>query len=199
VFVFALMGVLFFACQKDERVVEQSLVDSTEMGSVERSIDYLPCFQQGNCPCIIMSNMDPFPHWATTCMTGLNLLYNSVSNYMQPAIGGLPPSPLACTLPNPTCGETDPDILNSDFGFFLQFHNIGGYNYGDFYHFCMTPDNIARVCNPHPFPIDMHLMCNPDAPNHQMATFTLAPVNDLQGRDCKAFRITNQCHIEDCN
>ena len=199
-FGFALMGLMFFACQKDEPVQEQSTVDTSEVVSVERTINYLPCFEQGNCPCIIMSNMDPlFGHNAFTCMTGLNLLYSSVSNYMQPAIGGPVPLPFPCQLPLGTCGEIDPDILNSDFGFALPFHNIGGFNYGDFYHYCMTPDNIVRVCNPHSFPIEMHLMCNPDAPNHQMATFTLAPVNDLQGRDCKSFRITNHCHIEECN
>ena len=198
-FGFALMGVLFFACQKDVPVVEEIAVESNEMVSVERTIDYLPCFREGNCPCIIMSNMDPlFGHNAFTCMTGLNPINGNLNNYMQPAIGGNPPLPFPCQLPLGTCGETNPDVLNSDFGFTLPFHNIGGFNFGDFYHYCMTPNNIVRVCNPHPFPIDMHLMCNPDAPNNQMATFTLAPWNDPQGGNCKAFRITNFCHIEVC-
>ncbi len=44
VFVFALMGVLFFACQKDERVVDEIAGDSNEMLSVERSgITYAEC------------------------------------------------------------------------------------------------------------------------------------------------------------
>jgi len=190
VFVFVLMGVLFFACQKDEPVVEQSLVDSTEMLSVERTIDYLPCFQQGNCPCIIMSNMDPsFGHNAFTCITGLNLLPNGY--YMQDANGVHNVIPYICQLPLGTCDwEGQLPISRAHM---LPFHNQGGFNYGDFYHFCISPNNIVQVCNPHLYPIEMHLMCNPDAPNHQMATFTLA------GGECKNFRISGHCHIHDCD
>ncbi len=191
-FGFALMGVLFFACQKDEPVVDEIAVDSNEMVSVERTIDYLPCFLQGNCPCIVMSAMPhSFAHRAYTCMSGLNPLGSSASLLMLDVNGVYHPSPFPCNFPLGVCDEEG--IPPSAIGHVLQFDNLSGYNYNDFYHFCMTPDNIAQVCNNNPFFIEMHLMCNPDAPNHQMATFTLAP------GACKIFRITSDCHIEECN
>ena len=191
-FGFALMGVLFFACQKDEPVVEQSALDTSEVVSVERTINYLPCFEQGNCPCIIMSVMPPsFAHRAYTCMSGLNPVGGSAISLMQDANGVYNSPQFLCNFPLGVCDEEG--LPPPAIGHVLQFDNIGGFNYGDFYHFCMTPDNIAMVCNPYSFPIEMHLMCNPDAPNHQMVTFTLA------GGQCKYFRITNHCHIEECD
>ena len=65
------MGVLFFACQKDERVVEEIAVDDTEMLSVERSCgddasfcDF--CATAGQCCCFIewmyFTETDTFTH-----------------------------------------------------------------------------------------------------------------------------------------
>ena len=63
-FGFALMGVLFFACQKDEPVVEEVAVNETEMLSVERSYVKIcceadpaicvPCDNDGACCCHII-------------------------------------------------------------------------------------------------------------------------------------------------
>ena len=58
-FGFALMGVLFFACQKDEPVVEEIAVEGNEMVSVERSCGQDPldclttCISEGMCCCTI--------------------------------------------------------------------------------------------------------------------------------------------------
>jgi len=63
-FGFAFMGVLFFACQKDEPVVEEIAVNDTEMLSVERSFVNIccennfsicgPCTGDGACCCRVV-------------------------------------------------------------------------------------------------------------------------------------------------
>ncbi len=75
-FGFALMGVLFFACQKYEPVVEEEAVDSNEMLSVERSCGQdstacvTTCISYNMCCCTIewyfdapdsLTTLEPFP------------------------------------------------------------------------------------------------------------------------------------------
>ncbi len=60
VFVFALMGVLFFACQKDEPVVES--IQDSELESTNRTpwadpyiFDFTDCLDDGGCPCRLIN------------------------------------------------------------------------------------------------------------------------------------------------
>ena len=193
-FGFALMGLLFFACQKDEPVVEQIAINSTEMLSVERTVDCSPCINMGGCCCRLISNQGyGNDHEAELCFANTIIELQQAGGSMS---GGNLPN--FCTIDSSSCNPQDisgwsytmtfpndveenpsvPDSLNPYFG------------HGWYALFCSPSGNLFKVCNPEPFSISMVFNCELDVQG-AWQPFTLAPF------ECKTFRIQN-CEMIEC-
>ncbi|TVQ42396.1 MAG: hypothetical protein EA362_13340, partial [Saprospirales bacterium] len=148
------MGVLFFACQKEEPVVEQSLVDGTEMLSVERYVDCSPCINQGGCCCRLISNQGyPNDHWAELCF----------ANTIIDMGGGMNPTgslPNLCNIDSSSCNPQDVSAWSYTMLFpnDVEEHPVPDttglnpyFGHGWYALFCSPSGNLFKVCNPEPF------------------------------------------------
>ena len=194
-FGFALMGVLFFACQKDEPVVEEIAVDSNEMLSVERTINCSPCLDAGGCCCRLISTQgEGNYHDAQLCF--LNAIFEIDNPYGSFSQGTIPT--FGCTIPSTNCNQ---DTV-STFYYNIYFPNdlpknpvpdSTGLNplyaHGFFAGFCSAPNNLFQVCNPEPDPISMAFSCELDSNWEEFV---------LQPGECIIFRIQG-CSMTVCN
>ena len=199
-FGFALMGVLFVACQKDEPVVEEIPVDSNEMVSVERT-DCSPCVTPGNCCCRLINlnqtgrqiDLCPQNYISPPPQPGLNL-YNW-TRYSWPTSSLFP-----CQIRMNDCDPTFAgDVV---IGWHLE--TIDGWSpltdAADHFYFphhntisfCHAPAGYIRVCNPEPNPAEWHLVCGLDVHPYQWETFFLLP------SECRLFRVDSNCDVEEC-
>ncbi len=213
IFGFALMGVLFVACQKDEPVVEEIAVD--EMESTNRNwtnpyhFDYTDCIDDGGCPCRLVNlnysnaEIDMCTEWGHyhfdptwTYGQGLNLV-GLMSDFDRTPTSG----PQGCFIPMNDCdpayagGPGQLHELVSPYAWNPHPDFPGSYYFP--YHgvipFCFFPEGYIRLCNPDPVnPVEWHLVCELDTNPDFWETFLIAP------GACKLFYVGSNCSVVEC-
>ena len=215
-FGFALMGVLFFACQKDESVVEE--IQGIELESTERSpwadpyiFDFTDCIDDGGCPCrlinlnqsgsgasIVDVCMEQWHYlWDASWTYGQGLNLHGINSLFNRNPGG---GWSTCNIPMNNC---DPSYAGGP-GMLFELYSSDTWNPGssDAEHpyfayegvipFCFIPQGYISICNPLATIAEWHLVCELDTDPSMWETFFIAP------NTCRLFYVGSNCSVEEC-